>query len=157
MRSVRHVLRILLFLTAIPWSVGCGDKAADDIASPDDIFGGSAYLEVKIEASTGVDSVGGGFPGSGASARDDDPAPDRLFVTEPPPGNFFIWFVSPTGGEATIAVRTQLGGRRYSNCRIPPNSDNSFGTLLFDSLLIVSFPGGEVEDGSLRPLCESVR
>jgi hypothetical protein len=157
MRSVRHLLRAFLFLTAIPWLVGCGDNAADGITAPDDIYGGSAYLDVKIEASTGVDSVGGGYPGFSSSARDADPAPDRFFVMEPPGGNLFIWFVSPTGGEATIAVRTQLGGRRYSNCRIPPNSDNSFGTLLFDSLLIVSFPGGEIEDGKLRPLCESIR
>jgi hypothetical protein len=157
MRLWRHGGSILGLLALGALLASCGSDGITDPSGSDDLSQYEDYVDVRILSATGIDGVDGGYPGLGNPAPTDlDPDPNHLLVTGAA-GNFFIWFVTDHGGEATLTIRTESSSRRYSSCKIPPNPADGFGMRLFGSLVVVTLPPGTIADSQLRAVCASVR
>jgi hypothetical protein len=154
MRTTMRASRTLLALVASLWLADCGSDSGDGVTGPNDSTPFTAYLEVKILSSTGIDAVRGGYAGFGNSGQDTDPAPDRLLVTDVGQGGWYrVWFETPRGGEVTFTVRTRAVYWKLSNCLIPPNGE--FGPSVFDAVLTIGMPEGEFDAREVTE-CKSV-
>ncbi len=147
MKHVQQVHWFAFVLLVIIGIAGCGGGGSNPTTPDNEFAGYNEYLEVKIVSNTGIEGIGEN-PEMWDSSRDTDPAVDRLFIPEPKPGNYFIWFRSTNGGQVSFTINTNSDSRTYSNCRIPA------GALMFDAIASVRYPGGVISDNLLEPQCQ---